>query len=209
MSEIDRNPKNLFLPKGFKWPKAVKKEIELWDSLYGDWAETQTVLFERRDAAREAEAADAKALIEAVSEGREDPGAASTAEAQRAVVFQEEVVRQARLKADTQASKTSKAIDAHLTEVVREAISMALAGAQKFEEDAARISKAGQEMLQRRSDALAGIKYVSKLVGPTLSFDPNFPVDGEVKVPRTHETRLHAIVTLLEKWLDRETTEAA
>ena len=43
---------------------------------------------------------------------------------------------------------------------------------------------------------------VRRLTGSALSFDPSFPVEGSMSVPKSHENRPLGIATLFEKSLE-------
>jgi len=113
-----------------------------------------------------------------------------------------EATRQARRVADIQASKVWETIVAHKREVILEACRVARAGAGKFAEDVSEVMSAGERAVQKRSQAYAGLRFVARIAGPELSFDPSFPVDGSVVVPVAHERRVLGVVELLERlWI--------
>ena len=53
-----------------------------------------------------------------------------------------------------------------------------------------------------RQAAYEALRFVNRLTDSSLSYDPSFPVEGSLSVPKSHETRPLGIATLLEKSLE-------
>lgn len=203
-SEIGRDPNNLGLPAGFDWPDEVGNEIHEWDRLYMEWDEAHADLTEKHAAVKAAQAKDAKALVDAVSEGKPDPGTKATEKAERAVVYAEEVARQARTRTNKQAAKLWAAIEGHRVTLMETACSMAEAGADAFAQDMEFALKIANEAIRKRDEAYAGLKFVARITGPGLSYDAFFPLDGSVQVPRTGENRARSTIALIRQLIGRE-----
>jgi len=202
-SELNRDPRNLNLPGSLNWPQPVRELIDLWDTLYSEWDDAQANLHDKADAVRVAVTQDANALTDAVSQGKPDPGTKATEKAKREVIYWEEATKQARRKANALASKVMESIEEHRTEIIEDACEQASAGADTYSEDIRRVLELSAKAIEDRNKAYEGLRFVSKIVGPSLSFEASFPVEGAVSVPATHENRVRGIVTLLRKLILR------
>lgn len=202
--ELTESPRNLFLPKNMTWPKPVLKEMEQWDTVYLEWDEANATLEEKVSALKRAKETDGQALADAVAQKKPDPGTKASDNAEREIVYWSEVCRQARRKADQHAARLWAVIEDHRESLIRDACERARQGAAKFADDMATVSAAGAKAIDDRRDGYDGLRFVSRLVGSALTYDPSFPVEGSVSVPSTHENRPLGIVTLLEKTLERE-----
>ncbi len=87
----------------------------------------------------------------------------------------------------------------HRREAILEACRLARAGAGEFGPDMSEVFALGERGVEKRNQANAGLRFVARIAGPELSFDPSFPVDGSVVVPLTHERRVLGVVELLER----------
>lgn len=201
-TEITQSPKNLGLPKNLTWPKKVSKEIELWDTAWAEWADAHATLDEKILGVKQANAKDAQALRDAVAAGKPDPGVTASDKAEREVVYWTEVTLQARRTADKHSATVWAAIQEHREDVIRDAVKRAREGATKFQEDTKAVLKAGQKAIEDRQAAYEALRFVNRLTDSSLSYDPSFPVEGSLSVPKSHETRPLAIATLLEKSLE-------
>lgn len=209
-SELHRDAKSLGLPNGFDWPKEVQAEIDLWDTAYSEWDDAHLSLSEKHRALKQANEKGSQALVNAVRDGKPDPGTKATDKAEREVVYWEEVARQARSRSDKQAMTVWRTIQAHYVDIVNTANARAIAGADEFAADMDQLSKQGREAVEKRNRAYEGLRFVSRLTGGELSFDPFFPIEGTLSVPYTGENRVRSIVTLLEKTVTRrEPVEAS
>ena len=208
-TELIHEPKGLGLPKEFTWPKDVEKEIDVWDTAYMEWDDVHATLSEKHAALKAAKAKDAKAFVDAVSEGKPDPGTKASEKAERDVVYWEEVVRQARGRADKQGGLAWQKIQANYQAIVAEANARAVAGADEFAAEVEEIAHRSKQAVENRQRALEGLRFVSRLTGRELSFDPFFPVDGSFSVPRTSETRIRSTVKLLEDTIQRKQSSVA
>lgn len=209
-SELHRDANSLGLPNGFDWPQEVQAEIDLWDTAYSEWDDAHLSLSEKHRALKQANEKDSQALVNAVRDGKPDPGTKATDKAEREVVYWEEVARQARARSDKQAVTVWRTIQAHYVDIVNTANARAIAGADEFAADMDQLSKQGREAVEKRNRAYEGLRFVSRLTGGELSFDPFFPIEGTLSVPYTGENRVRSIVTLLEKTVTRrEPVEAS
>lgn len=208
-SELLRSPNTLGLPSDFAWPKKVQDEIDVWDTAYMEWDDVNATLSEKHAALKDAKAKDARALVDAVAAGKPDPGTKATDKAERDVVYWEEVVRQARSRADKQASSLWKVIEAHYEQIVAQANAQALQGADEFALDIKSIAEQGRKAVEKRHKALAGLRFVSRFTGKGVAFDPFFPVEGTFSVPHTSDTRVRSTVKLLADTVNRRGQEVA
>ncbi len=200
-SEITKDARTLNLPEEFTWPTEIVEELAEYEKAYQDWSEAQTVLYEKIDALQKAEATDQKALVDAVSAGKSDPGRKATEAANRERVYQEEVVRQARQRVNVLAGKLWARFNDSRLPIIEEACRLAREGVDQFGKDLAEIKRLSSLAVERRAKSLAGLRFVARLDLPEFSFDPSFPIDGSFKVPLTHEKRTLSIVYLLEQVL--------
>lgn len=197
-SELHRDANSLGLPNGFDWPQEVQAEIDLWDTAYSEWDDAHLSLSEKHRALKQANEKDSQALVNAVRDGKPDPGTKATDKAEREVVYWEEVARQARARSDKQAVTVWRTIQAHYVEIVNTANARAIAGADEFATDMDQLSKQGREAVEKRNRSYEGLRFVSRLTGGELSFDPFFPIEGTLSVPYTAENRVRSIVKLLD-----------
>jgi len=65
------------------------------------------------------------------------------------------------------------------------------------------------QALNDRQESLTGLRWVEHLTGAGLSFDPSFPVEGSMTLPKTAEQRVLGIVSLLRKLIVAKPAEAA
>jgi hypothetical protein len=201
-SEISQSPKDLGLPKNLTWPKKVAKEIELWDTAWAEWDEAHATLDEKILGVKQANAKDAQALRDAVANGKPDPGVNASDKAEREVVYWTEVAVQARRKADKLSAIVWAAIQEHREDLIRDAAKRARDGAAKFQEDMKAVLTLGKKAIEDRQAAYEGLRFVNRLTDSSLTYDPSFPVEGSMSVPKSHETRPLGIATLLEKSLE-------
>ena len=61
----------------------------------------------------------------------------------------------------------------------------------------------------RRNEGLAPLRWVASLTDSSLSYDPNFPIEGGFQLPRTSEQKVLGIVALLRKFFVDSAEEAA
>ena len=201
-SEISQSPKDLGLPKNLAWPKKVSKEIELWDTAWIEWDEAHATLDEKLLGVKQANTKDAQALRDAVAAGKPDPGVTASDKAEREVVYWTEVALQARRNADKHSSIVWAAIQEHREAVIRDAVKRGRDGATKFQENMKAVLTLGQKAIEDRQVAYEGLRFVSRLTDSSLSYDPSFPVEGNMALPQSHETRPLGIATMLEKSLE-------
>jgi hypothetical protein len=176
--------------------------MDLWDKAWAEWDETNLTLDEKLSAVREANQADAQALRDAVAAGKPDPGVSASDKAEREVVYWTEATGQARRKTDKQSALVWAAIQEHREDLIRDACKRTRDGAAKFQDDLKEVLSRGQRAIEERQASYEGLRFVSRLTGSALSFDPSFPVEGSMSVPKSHENRPLGIATLLEKSLE-------
>lgn len=199
--EVKQGPKTLGLPKNLTWPKKVSKEMDLWDKAWAEWDETNLTLDEKLSAVSEANQADAQALRDAVAGGKPDPGVNASDKVEREVVYWTEATGQARRKTDKQSAVVWHAIQEHREDLIRDASKRTRDGAAKFQDDLREVLSRGQKAIDDRQASYEGLRFVNRLTDSALSFDPSFPVEGSMSVPKSHENRPLGIATLLEKSL--------
>ena len=74
-----------------------------------------------------------------------------------------------------------------------------------FQDDIAQVRKLVRESEARRHEGLAPLRWVESLTDSSLSYDPNFPIEGSFQLPRTSEQKVLGIVVLLRRfYLDGE-----
>ena len=130
------------------------------------------------------------------------PFVTASDKAEREVVCWTEVTLQARRTADKHSVTVWAAIQEHREDVIRDAVKRAREGATKFQGDMKAVLTLGHKAVEDRQAAYEGIRFVNRLTGSSLSYDPSFPVEGSLSVPKSHETRPLAIATLLQKSLE-------
>ena len=82
-SELHRDANSLGLPNEFDWPQEVQAEIDLWDTAYSEWDDAHLSLSEKHRALKQANEKDSQALVNAVRDGKPDPGTKATDKAER------------------------------------------------------------------------------------------------------------------------------
>ena len=200
-----REPNFIHLPE-LNYPKEVQKTIKAMDSAVSLWAEEDTEYAARQQAVTDAEREDALALKKAALAGEPDPGTESTAQAQRALLYQEQRLKASIAEVNRATSEVWQALKEHRSEVIAEACAKAEAGVEAWREDVASLHGQAREMQEKRRVALAGLRFVSQITDTRLSYDPSFPVDGDFRLPNTTEKRVLDIATLLRKVYHEELT---
>jgi hypothetical protein len=200
--ELSKSPRNLSLPAEYDWPTAVKKSITEYEKSWKVWAEANTALAVAVDDLAAAVREDAVALTEAVKNSQPDPGVEKSDQARRAVVYAEEVAKQARQAVNRQAEKTWNTIAQSHDTLARQAITEALDGVNQFQGDCEAIAEHGRVAELRRSKSLQGLRLLARLGDTRVSFEPSFPIDGQFSVPKTHETRVVNLAALITRLLD-------
>ncbi|MDA9918018.1 hypothetical protein N9D44_01765 [Pontimonas sp.] len=198
-------PNFIHLPD-LKYPREVKKAIKAMDLAVSLWAEEDTEYAVRQQAVTDAERADAKALKEAALAGEPDPGTDAIAQAQRALLYQEQRLKASIAEVNRATSDVWQALKEHRSEVIAEACAKAEAGVEVWREDVASLYGQAREIQEKRRVALAGLRFVSQITDTRLSYDPSFPVDGDFRLPNTNEKRVLDIATLLRKVYQEELT---
>ena len=200
-----REPNFIHLPE-LNYPKEVQKTIKAMDSAVSLWAEEDTEYAVRQQAVTDAERQDALALKKAALAGDPDPGIEATAQAQRALLYQEQRLKASIAEVNRATSEVWLALKEHRSEVIAEACAKAEAGVEAWREDVASLYGQAREMQEKRRVALAGLRFVSQITDTRLSYDPSFPVDGDFRLPNTHEKRVLDISTLLKNAYQADTS---
>jgi hypothetical protein len=191
------------------YPKATQALIKTMNIKMGDWAEADTQLAELEDAITIAKYQDALALKTAAIAGDPDPGTASTEAANRAVLYQTEVVKHAH----REATKAGTAVRQSLTEnqqvILEMALDKAAAGVLAWQQSIVQLQHTYGVELSSRQDSLDGLKMVSdlRLTDGTVQFSSNFPVGGVLQVPQTREDNILGLIALLRRMHLADTPE--
>lgn len=198
-----REPNFIHLPE-LNYPKEVKKTIKAMETAVGLWAEEDTEYAVRQQAVADAERQDGLALKKAALAGEPDPGTEATAQAQRALLYQEQRLKASIAEVNRTTADVWSVLREHRNEVIAEACANAEAGVEAWREDIASIYGQARDIQEKRRVALAGLRFVSQLTDSRLSYDPSFPVDGDFRLPNTNEKRVLDIATLLRKVYQEE-----
>ena len=78
-----------------------------------------------------------------------------------------------------------------------------------FQEEIAQVRRLVRESEARRHEGLAPLRWAESLTDSSLSYDPNFPIEGSFQLPRTSEQKVLGIVALLRKFFVDSAEEAA
>lgn len=201
-------PNFIHLPD-LKYPREVKKAIKAMDLAVSLWAEEDTEYAVRQQAVTDAERADAKALKEAALAGEPDPGTDAIAQANRALLYQEQRLKAGIAVVNRVTAEVLRLLKEHRSEVIAEACAVAEAGVEVWREDVASLYGHAREIQEKRRVALAGLRFVSQITDTRLSYDPSFPVDGDFRLPNTNEKRVLDIARLLRRLYEENSDPTA
>jgi hypothetical protein len=191
------------------YPKATKALIKIMDQKMSVYAEADTELAALEDNIDNAKYQDALALKTAAIAGEPDPGTASTEAATRKVLYQIQVVVNAR----NETNKAAKAVRQSLTDnrelILELALDKAEAGIRSWQESMVQLRHTYGVEESNRQESLDGLKMVSdlRLTDGTVQFSSNFPVGGNLQVPQTREDTVLGITALLRKMFLDDTSE--
>jgi len=174
-----------------------------------DWAEADTQLAELEDNITNAKYQDAIALKTAAIAGDPDPGTASTEAANRAVLYQTEVVRHAHREATKAGAVVMRSLEENRLEILELALNKAEAGILAWQQSVVQLQHTYSVEESNRQSALDGLKMMSKLrlTNEKIQFDSVFPVAGILQVPKTREDQVLGITVLLRKMFLDDTPE--
>ena len=130
-------------------------------------------------------------------------------EAARFLLHQEERVRAAARTVSKESQALSALFREHRFELMEEACVTAERTVEAFQEEMSQVRKAVRDSEARRNEGLAPLRWVASLTDSSLSYDPNFPIEGGFQLPRTSEQKVLGIVALLRKFFVDSAEEAA
>ena len=130
-------------------------------------------------------------------------------EAARFLLHQEERVRAAARTVSKESQALSALFREHRFELMEEACVTAERTVEAFQEEMSQVRKAVRDSEARRNEGLAPLRWVASLTDSSLSYDPNFPIEGGFQLPRTSEQKVRGIVALLRKFFLDKPDEAA
>jgi hypothetical protein len=192
------------------YPKATKALIKIMDQKMSEYAEADTELAALEDNINDAKYQDALALKTAAIAGEPDPGTASTEAATRKVLYQIQVVVNARNETNKAAKAVRQSLDENRLEILELALDKAEAGILAWQQSVAQLQQTYSVQESNRQDSLDGLKMVShlKLTQDKVQFANNFPVGGNLQLPQTREDTVLGVTALLRKMFLDDTPEA-
>jgi hypothetical protein len=172
------------------YPKATKALIKIMDQKMSEYAEADTELAALEDNINDAKYQDALALKTAAIAGEPDPGTASTEAATRKVLYQIQVVVNARNETNKAAKAVRQSLDENRLEILELALDKAEAGILAWQQSVAQLQQTYSVQESNRQDSLDGLKMVShlKLTQDKVQFANNFPVGGNLSYPKPGRT---------------------
>jgi hypothetical protein len=194
-----REPQFAHYPNNMKFPKPIQKQIKVVEGLTAIWAEEDAEYAVRQHALSLAKTADVGALKAAAIAGEPDPGTKASDEAARALVYQEERVKAAARAVSKESQALTSLFRERRFELMEEACETAERTVEAFREDIAEVRKLVRDSEARRHEGLAPLRWAESLTDSSLSYDPNFPVEGSFQLPRTSEQKVLGIVALLRR----------
>jgi len=204
-----REPNFAHYPTNMKFPKPIQKQMKLVEGLTAAWAEEDAEYAAREHALAQAKAGDGEALRAAAIAGEPDPGAKATEVAERALVYQEERVKAAGRAVSKESQVLTALFREHRLELFAEACEVAEHTVETFREEIAEVSQRTREIEKVRNQGLAPLRWAASLTDGNLSYDPSFPIEGNLQLPRTSEQKVLGVVALLRKFFPEEPGKAA
>jgi len=136
-------------------------------------------------------------------------GTASTEAATRKVLYQIQVVVNARNETNKAAKAVRQSLDENRLEIIELALDKAEAGILAWQQSVVQLQHTYSVEESNRQDSLDALKMVShlKLTQDKVQFDNNFPVAGFLQVPRTREETVLGTTALLRKMFLDDTPE--
>ena len=183
------------------YPKATKALIKIMNEKMSAYAEADTELAALEDDIDNAKYQDALALKTAAIAGEPDPGTASTEAATRKVLYQIQVVVNARNETNKAAQAVKKSINENKLQILELALDKAEAGLLSWQQSIANLQDTYALEEMNRQESLDGLKMFSdlRLTDEKVQFTSNFPVSGNLQVPKTREDQILGITALLRK----------
>ena len=183
------------------YPKATKALIKIMNEKMSAYAEADTELAALEDNIDNAKYQDALALKTAAIAGEPDPGTASTEAATRKVLYQIQVVVNARNETNKAAQAVKKSINENKLQILELALDKAEAGLLSWQQSIANLQDTYALEEMNRQESLDGLKMFSdlRLTDEKVQFTSNFPVSGNLQVPKTREDQILGITALLRK----------
>ncbi len=208
-TELERHPSMLGLPDK-DWPRAVAVEVAKWEKLWSQWDKENVTLHDCRADHSKAVKASEDALVQAVKKGLPDPGELpEVATTRRALAFQSEKTKHARKLTDQQARKVSEVLRDHSLELFRMACDEAEDFAADYPEMIRNLSEQFDDIVKKRNNAYALLRWVERLTDGKIHYEPSFPMEGTLSLPRTHESRVWGTTSILRKlYVDQEVSES-
>jgi hypothetical protein len=191
------------------YPKATKALIKIMNEKMSAYAEADTELAALEDNITDAKYQDALALKTAAIAGEPDPGTASTEAATRKVLYQIQVVVNARNETNKAAQAVKKSINENKLQILELALDKAEAGLLSWQQSIANLQDTYALEEMNRQESLDGLKMFSdlRLTDEKVQFTSNFPVSGNLQVPKTREDQILGITALLRKMFLEDTPE--
>jgi hypothetical protein len=192
-----------------KYSKKTQALIDDMNATRLHWAEEDTLMAELEDNVTDAKHKDAMALQAAAIANEPDPGTENTEAAERAILYQVERVRHARIKAQKAGSLVSKALHTDRIAIIDEAVKNAEVGIEVWQKEVSLIQTNYELLVKARHESLEGLRMLSNL-GMTkdlIQFDAGFGVSGNLVVPQVREDRILGLLTLLTKMFHPADTE--
>ena len=192
------------------YPKVTKALIKIMDQKMSVYAEADTELAVLEDNIDNAKYQDALALKAAAIAGEPDPGTASTEAATRKVLYQIQVVVNARNETNKAAKAVRQSLDENRLEILELALDKAEAGILAWQQSVAQLQHTYSVEESNRQDSLDGLKMVSdlRLTDGSVQFSSNFPVGGVLQVPQTREDNVLGLIALLRRMHLADTPES-
>lgn len=195
---INRQPNLPVVISGFEYPKPVKALIKKMDAAFEIWAEADTALSVAEDEVEMAKATDARLFAESILNGNDDPGDENTNQAIRKL-------KGAQILADARRREVNaigRQLEALMRENIREiaiaSIAMARNGLAEQERLMLIAGQTAVDAVKARNEGLLGLRQLSHYTRGIYSYDPGFPVTGQISLPNTREDRIVKIVDDLE-----------
>lgn len=201
MSEI--TPPSSPLLADLKYPKHIQKLISAHEADYAVFAEKETVYMTALEDLKQAQAEDIRLLVDAVAEGKDDPGTPNEDKLKREVIYSLEAVRQARSKAQKSSVVLSQALRENVSDVALLAVEKARAGVEAWQTTISRLQAEYAEAVDARRRSQDGLVMVSHLPTKGISFHANYPIPSDARFPETHEKAVLGACNLLEQMVIR------
>ena len=110
MSEVTMRPTTTFIPEGLKYPTAIAKHVNAYNTAHETWRKHYLAVVAATEAITHAPAKDAQALVDAVAAGKGHPGVKHAETSRQELELAEEKCRVAREAATAQTDVTREAL---------------------------------------------------------------------------------------------------